>query len=138
MSRRWPNTKHWQRLVATFRWTNNTSWRRCAAVAMNCQTRDLRGRIDRDLSIIEIKRLDAMLIDRLHRYAEHLKRRIDDVYSYANAIAMAPVEVNINMLCYERHFFPDDADDDDDVPGASPSAFKIALAQFLADVEACP
>lgn len=64
-------------------------WRHFAAVALRCEKRDLRALIDRDMSAADIKRLDAMLISRLHRYADYLTRRSDDVYEEAKSVMQA-------------------------------------------------
>ena len=96
--KRWPNTQHWQRFVSTFRETHGSRWRTAGAELLSCEKRDLRALVDCDLDPTDIKRLDAVLIEHLHRYAADLQRRAGDICNVARAVMRASNEVGQHYL----------------------------------------
>jgi len=93
---RWPKTKHWRRVESTFRASNGSGWRTAAAVVLGCDKRDLRGIVDRDLSPVEIKALDARLINHLHRFAVDLQEHADYMCNLARWVMRATNEVSLH------------------------------------------
>jgi hypothetical protein len=95
MTKRWPNTALWQRVVSTFRVTNRSRWRSAAARRLGCDKRSLRSLIDREsLPPREIKKLDAQLIEYLNDYAAWLRRRAHEADELAKAVMRAANEVS--------------------------------------------
>jgi hypothetical protein len=100
VSRRWPNTAHWQRVEAAFRETDGSRWRTAAAIAFGCTKSGLRSIVDHEMTADEIKALDAQLIDHLHRHAEELNERAEHVYNASRAVMRSSNEVSVNT-CIE-------------------------------------
>lgn len=137
MTTRWPNTDHWQRVVATFRETNKSRWRSAAARRLGCDKRSLRARIDReDLHPVTIKRIDAQLIKHLHEYAAWLQRRADEAFELAKDVMRATNYVStVDLSAWE---LPDRdpeaaAAANDFIGPVKPSLFSAALAALLED-----
>jgi hypothetical protein len=94
MKRRWPNTRHWQRLVSTCRETHGSRWRTAAARLVQRDRSDLRAFVDRDMNPVDIKKLDALLINHLHDHISELRRRIDHIDNAARAVMRATNEIS--------------------------------------------
>jgi hypothetical protein len=92
--RKWPNTPHWQRLVSTCRETHGSRWRTAAAGLVRCEKSRLRAMVDGDMPPVEIKKLDALLIDHLGRYISHLHRRIAHIDNVSRAVMRATNEIS--------------------------------------------
>ena len=87
MSRRWPNTAHWQRLEKVFREIAGERWRTEAAVAFCRHRHELRDVFDRELSAAEMKEFDDVLVSALSNHADNLEIAADRAYSMAGKIA---------------------------------------------------
>ncbi|MEH2536483.1 MULTISPECIES: hypothetical protein [unclassified Bradyrhizobium] len=94
MAARWPNYPHWERLVSTFQRTDGSAWRTAGAALLGCEKSTLRALVDRNMHPDDVRKLDALLVDHLHRYAEDLRRRADDACYSANAVGRAANEVS--------------------------------------------
>jgi hypothetical protein len=94
MKRRWPNTKHWQRLESVCRETHGSRWRTAAAILVQRDRRDLRASVDHDMHPVEIKKLDKLLVGHLDRYISRLRRRIVHIDNAARAVMRATNEIS--------------------------------------------
>ncbi len=137
MSKRWPNTLHWQRVVETFRMTNGRRWRTAAAIILGCERSALRGMIDRDKSTSEIIEINAKLGFHLRRYHAHLHRCADRVCAHARAVEWSTREQEFSRSNFdiENIFFPQPLTDQNIVvdESAPPTPIQIALREMMED-----
>jgi hypothetical protein len=133
MSKKWPNTKHWRRLVETFRTTNGSRWRTAASRKLGYDKSLLRAMIDRiDMHPIEIKKIDATLIDHLHDYAAHLQRRVDNALESAKSVIRATHEVS-TYCDIETPVHMSDYDAGVDVAAGPLTPWDLAVARLMED-----
>jgi hypothetical protein len=110
MSRRWPNTAHWQRLESVFREIAGSRWRTEASIVVGRPRRELREIIDREFNAVELKVFNDMLVSALSNHADNLEIAADRSYSMAGKIAG---EVAVTEYRFE---VPVVFDDDPPVP----------------------
>jgi hypothetical protein len=72
---RWPNTAHWQRIVATFREIAGPRWRTTAANWGGVERRDLRSSADIEMTSAELAVLDSFMISSLESHIRDLDKR---------------------------------------------------------------
>jgi hypothetical protein len=129
--KRFPNTKHWQRLVSACRHTHRSRWRTTAARLVGCNRSDLRALIDRiDLHPAAIKGIDQLLIDHLQQYAVFLRDRAEDASNLAKDVMRATGEISV----YAAVEVPVDFDDDAGIATAELSPTQSFIRATLEDL----
>lgn len=134
MSKRWPNTLHWQRVVKTFRMTNGAGWRTAAAIVLGCERSALRGTIDRDRTNSEIIEINSKLIFHIRRYHAHLDRVADRIGVHMRSIEWSTQEQEFSRSNFdiENSFFPQSATTNIVVDGsAPPTPIQIFLREMM-------
>lgn len=137
MSHRWPNTRHWQRVVETFWMTNGPRWRTAAAIVLGCEKSALRRTVDRVLPNYEIMALNAKMVAHLQRYAAHLHRRTDHFRDHAHSVMLSTRELEFsnNNSDLDFRFFPQSFTDLNMVvdESAPPTPSQVAIREMLED-----
>jgi hypothetical protein len=124
---RWPNTAHWQRFVSACRHTDRSGWRSAGAALLNCEKRELRALVDRNMHPDQVRQLYALLVDHLHGYAEDLKRQADDAY-YAASDVMRAAD---NGIAFDLDAWMRDSEPP--CSGEVAKFFSNAIAELLED-----